>query len=89
LSTDKDDVKILCPFTPLRKTFHFKILNLLLNTYLFSDQVLLCGSGWSETYNIDQAALQLTRDPSASACEMLGLKVCATMLDLRPNLIIL
>jgi hypothetical protein len=44
---------------------------------VFQDRVSLCSLGWSGTHSVYQADSEL-RDPSASASQVLGLKVCAT-----------
>jgi hypothetical protein len=44
----------------------------------FRDRVSLCSLGCPGTHFVDQAGLDL-RDPPASASQVLGLKVCATM----------
>jgi hypothetical protein len=45
---------------------------------VFRDRVSLCSPGCPGTHFVDQAGLQL-RNPPASASQVLGLKVCATM----------
>jgi hypothetical protein len=45
---------------------------------VFQDRVSLCSPGCSGTHFVDQAGLEL-RIPLASASQVLGLKVCATM----------
>jgi hypothetical protein len=47
----------------------------------FQDRVSLCSPGCSGTHSVDQAGLELRNLP-ASASQVLGLKVCATMPDL-------
>jgi hypothetical protein len=44
----------------------------------FRDGVSLCSPGCPGTHSVDQAGLEL-RNPPASASQVLGLKVCATM----------
>ena len=44
---------------------------------VFQDRVSLCNPGCPETHSVDQAGLELRNLP-ASACQVLGLKVCAT-----------
>jgi hypothetical protein len=44
----------------------------------FRDRVSLCSPGYPGTHSVDQAGLEL-RNPPASASQVLGLKVCATM----------
>jgi hypothetical protein len=45
---------------------------------VFRDRVPLCSFGCPGTHFVDQAGLKL-RNPPASASQMLGLKVCATI----------
>jgi hypothetical protein len=45
---------------------------------VFRDRVSLCSSGCPGTHSVDQAGLKLRNLP-ASASQVLGLKVCATM----------
>jgi hypothetical protein len=45
---------------------------------VFRDRVSLYSSGCPGTHFVDQAGLEL-RNPPASASQVLGLKVCATM----------
>jgi hypothetical protein len=47
---------------------------------LYSDRVSLCSLGCPGTHSVDQADLELRNLP-ASASQVLGLKVCATMPD--------
>jgi hypothetical protein len=44
----------------------------------FKDKVSLWSLGWPKIHYLDQAGLELTRDPPASASWVLGLKACAT-----------
>jgi hypothetical protein len=44
---------------------------------LFFQAGFLCSLGYHGTHSVDQAGLKL-RNPSASASQVLGLKVCAT-----------
>jgi hypothetical protein len=44
----------------------------------FRDRVSLCSPGCPGTHSVDQAGLELRRNPPASASQVLGLKVCAT-----------
>jgi hypothetical protein len=46
--------------------------------WFFRDRVSLYSSGCPGTHFVDQAGLEL-RNPPASASQVLGLKVCATM----------
>jgi hypothetical protein len=46
----------------------------------FPDRVSLYSPGCPGTHSVDQAGLEL-RNPPASASQVLGLKVCATMPD--------
>jgi hypothetical protein len=46
--------------------------------FVFRDRVSLCSPGSPGTHSVDQAGLEL-RNPPASASQVLGLKVCATM----------
>jgi hypothetical protein len=46
--------------------------------FVFRDRVSLCSPGCPGTHSVDQAGLEL-RNPPASASQVLGLKVCATM----------
>jgi hypothetical protein len=46
--------------------------------FCFRDRVSLCSPVYPETHSVDQAFLEL-RNPPASAFQVLGLKVCATM----------
>jgi hypothetical protein len=48
----------------------------------FRDRVSWCSPGCPGTHSVDQAALEL-RNPSASASQMLGLKVCVTSNQLK------
>jgi hypothetical protein len=54
--------------------------------HLFGDRVSLHSPGCSGTSSIDQAGLEL-RDPFASASQVLGLKMCATII--WPTIILL
>jgi hypothetical protein len=45
----------------------------------FQDRVSLCSPGCPGTHFVDQADLEL-RNPPASASQVLGLKVCATLI---------
>jgi hypothetical protein len=45
---------------------------------LFRDRVSLCSPGCPGFHSVDQAGLELRNSP-ASASQVLGLKVCATM----------
>jgi hypothetical protein len=45
---------------------------------VFRDRVSLCSPGCPGTHSVDQAGLEL-RNPPASASQVLGIKVCATM----------
>jgi hypothetical protein len=44
---------------------------------VFQDRVSVCSPGYPGTHFVDQAVLEL-RNPSASASQVLGLKLCAT-----------
>jgi hypothetical protein len=46
--------------------------------FVFRDGVPLCSLGCPGIHFVDQAGLEL-RNPPASASQVLGLKVCATM----------
>jgi hypothetical protein len=46
--------------------------------FFFLDRVSLCSPGCPGTHSVDQAGLEL-RDPPASASQVLGLKVCASL----------
>jgi hypothetical protein len=56
----------------------FFFLFFFLFVLVFRDRVSLCCPGCPGTHSVDQAGLQL-RNPPASASQVLGLKVCATM----------
>jgi hypothetical protein len=45
--------------------------------FVFPDRVSLCSPGCPGTHFVDQAGLELRKLP-ASACQVLGLKACAT-----------
>jgi hypothetical protein len=73
----------------LEKWIFFKkgILFLLLLFFVFvfcffRDRVSLCSSGCPGTHFVDQAGFEL-RNPPASTSQVLGLKACATMPDLK------
>ena len=44
------------------------------------DKVSLYNHSWSRTHSVDQGGVELTKDPLASASQVLGLKVCAPCL---------
>jgi hypothetical protein len=46
--------------------------------FVFQDRVSLCSPGCPGTHSVDQAGLKLRNLP-ASVCQVLGLKVCATI----------
>ncbi|CAH6777520.1 Gm4707 [Phodopus roborovskii] len=45
--------------------------------FFCQDRVSVCSPGCPGTHSVDQAGLEL-REPTASASQLLGLKVCAT-----------
>jgi hypothetical protein len=49
---------------------------------VFQDRVSLCSPGCPGTHSVDQAGLKL-RNPPASAPQVLGLKVCTTIAQLK------
>jgi hypothetical protein len=75
--------RLPCP--RLSKVGHWTLLrnvesidgHFVLFCFVFRDRVSLCSPGYPETHSVDQAGLEL-RNPSASASQVLGLKVCAT-----------
>jgi hypothetical protein len=56
----------------------FVLFYFVLFCFVFQDKVSLCSPGCPGTHFVDQAGLEL-RNLSASASQVLGLKVCATM----------
>ena len=62
-------------------------LFVLLLLFFFRDRVSLCSPGCPETHFVDQAVLEILRNPPASASQVLGLKACATMPGLLYNFI--
>jgi hypothetical protein len=52
--------------------------NFFLFFFFFRDRVFLFSPGCPGTHSVDQAGLELRNSP-ASASQVLGLKVCATM----------
>jgi hypothetical protein len=59
-------------------TIRVMMLLFLFFVLFFWDRVSLCSSGCPRTHFVEQAGLEL-RNPPASASQVLGLKVCATM----------
>jgi hypothetical protein len=53
---------------------------------VFQDRVFLYSPGYPGTHFVDQAGLEL-RNPTASASQVLGLKVCATTAQQKGTLI--
>ena len=76
---------ILICISLMTKTFEHFVCLFVLGVFLvcflfcfFRDRVSLCIRGCPGSYSVDQAGLELRNLP-ASASQVLGLKVCATM----------
>jgi hypothetical protein len=50
--------------------------------FVFGDGVSLCSPGYTGIHSVNQAGLEL-RNPPASASQVLGLKACATIAQLK------